>query len=1109
MRPDRLALALSLFTSAAAHAADPRLDGYRTPPGWRVEVAATEPLVINPVTMTWGPDARLYVIEWTPGAGPNDRVKVLTDDDGDGTFDRADIYIDHLDMPAGILLWDGWTYLTLGHDVVRWKDKDGDGTFETKEVVATGFGNDDSHHRVSGMTIGPDGWLYLTTGDSDARAKGSDGSEATVLRSGGVFRCKPDGSRLEVVAFGMRNPWGNVCFDDAFHMFHTDNDNEGSDGFTGCRLLHVVEGGDYGWRLREGARCCMPDYDRATWEGGRPGRLGPITLTGRGAPAGLCCPNSAAFPRSCQNLLIYPDVFRKLLRAYKLKPSGATFAVDQEIELLASDDPLFRPDDAEVGPDGALYILDWRTDSGGAGQHWGNGKTGRIYRMTWAGTDADPARQTFPRDRFAKLTTAEPEALGELLKSDDGVTRRAASLEVIRRRDEARRRFLEEGPGSEVKPGLAHFAKLLKESKPDDGPHPEIALRNRHLVAIVAPDFGLSTVIELTILDLIRYRQDDATTWRIVIEAVGRLPDIGNAGIGDPILAIRLLDALRRPGNDVPIVRSVAVALGYLGGLRRARPGQETSWSVIREEYDREERAIDERAQRRAKDAGAAKDAPKLNGDDHKQISRLETWLIRQMTPELVARRLLELGAESATADPFLRDGITRGLERLGPAGLDAVLKGIGSDHRATAEAALYVLQGWRSPRDVDAIVATATGKTPIPAKARANLFRALREMRDAAPVGPIARWLEEGDRREAEPRAVAVKVLAAMGSRASKEAGTIVPGLLKDEKAEVRRAAIEMAGAARSAEAERALVALVEDDKGAVAERRQGLEELRKYNDRKLVPKLEALFNSAQDPGLRADLLRTLAPLDFAAAAGRAKESLEDPNRELRHEAIALLGQRPETALAVATLYNAGKVPREDLPRVVEAVRSHATPELQAATQALLKKTLLAAPEGAEAERLREFVRRNGNPRRGRGLFFDAKKGNCASCHRLEGVGNALGPDLTRVWQTLSFEKRAESILDPSKEIKEGYRTFKVATTDGRVVTGLLVADKPDGVTLKDAQGREVTIPAAEVDQKGPDSTSLMPAGAAGNLSFNELADLLAFLGDRETQESLREDRR
>ena len=418
----------------AEPSADPRLAGYRTPPGWKVEIAAIEPMVVNPVTMTWAPDGRLFVVEWVQGQGPNDHIKILTDEDGNGTFDKAEMYMDGLELPAGLAFWDGWTYITLNHDVVRFHDPDLDGKYDRKEVIATGFGNDNSHHRVSGLTIGPDGWLYMTTGDSDAHAVGSDGSKSDVLRCGGVFRCKPDGSKLENFAFGMRNPWGNVAFDDEFRMFHTDNDNEGSPGFTGCRLLHVVEGGDYGWRLREGARCCQPDFDRATWNGGRPGRLGSMAETGRGAPAGLCVLNSAAFPPSTRNLLIYPDVFRKLVRAYTVKPVGATFTVDKEYELLASDEGLFRPTDAEIGPDGALYVLDWRTDSGGAGALQGNGKTGRIYRMTWSGTESEPARATLPRERLAKIIKGSFGDLGAALGSGDYATRRLAGLELIRRK---------------------------------------------------------------------------------------------------------------------------------------------------------------------------------------------------------------------------------------------------------------------------------------------------------------------------------------------------------------------------------------------------------------------------------------------------------------------------------------------------------------------------------------------------------------------------------------------------------------------------------------------------------------------------------------------------
>ena len=1079
-------IAALLASAPAAFGAtpDPRLAGYRVAPGYKVTIAATEPLVINPVTMTFGLDGRLFVVEWMPGRGPNDRIKVLTDENGDGTFDRADIYMDGLELPAGVLFWDGWTYVTLDHDLVRFKDKDGDGTFEERQSVVTGFGNDDSHHRVSGIAMGPDGWLYLTTGDSDARAKGSDGSEATVLRSGGVFRCKPDGSKLEVFAFGMRNPWGNVAFDDEFHIFHTDN--EGAPGFTGCRLLHVVEGGDSGWRLREGARCCQPDFDRATWNGGRPGRLGSIAETGRGAPAGLCVLNSAAFPPSTRNLLVYPDVFRKNVRAYALKPAGATYAVDREFELLASDDPLFRPDDAEVGPDGALYLLDWRTDSGGAGQLNGNGTTGRIYRVTWGGTEKEPARPTLPRDRIVELLRSSNRKLVDAMSSRDWDLGRSAALELIRRwRNHEEPVKDPDEIESIFNSWNTIFGNLYWKSLPILGPKP---MASRLAVTIISstigevlPQDGSPGSANHGTAQVRASHSFDPVTRRLGFDAFGRTSEHNNDAWCYDLLATN-------SERDPQTLRSLALALGRSDRQRRAVPGEDVEWGGVVERFDRALLKM--------------KKAP--TGDEKRAVRNDLIALQRSMSSDHLASKLFGMAVEFLEADPFLRDGITRGLEHLGPAGLDRLVKEVTSAEPRHTIAALYALQGWRGTSGATAILKEATRPNDLPTSSRVDLFRALRELGDAVPPDAIAGWLANTPKADPPARAEALRVLAGMGRRAILAAGRVLPAALDDESADVRRAALELANVARSGESKSALIALVKRDDRPVEERRQAVAALRGYEDKGIAPMLVDLA-STKNAGLKNEILRALAPLDFEAAANLARSALDDKDRNLRQEAIALLGQRPATALEVARRYNAGKLPPEDLARVIEAVRPHATPELQEATQTLLKNRLLAAPTGAEARRLREFVQKSGRPERGKAVFLDAKLGNCVACHKLEGVGNAVGPDLTRVWETLSFDKRVESILEPSKEIKEGYATTRVATADGRVLSGLLLADTAEAVVLKDAQGREVRIPAKEVEQKGTDPVSLMPAGVVGHLSFADLADLLAFLGDRKEQESLR----
>ena len=94
--------------------------------------------------------------------------------------------------------------------------------------------------------------LYITSGDDDNFVEGSDGSRATVLRTGAVFRCRPDGSKMETYSLGYRNPYRDIAYDDKFNLFHADNDNEDGSKFQGCRIMHVAEGG--GLRLAAPAR---------------------------------------------------------------------------------------------------------------------------------------------------------------------------------------------------------------------------------------------------------------------------------------------------------------------------------------------------------------------------------------------------------------------------------------------------------------------------------------------------------------------------------------------------------------------------------------------------------------------------------------------------------------------------------------------------------------------------------------------------------------------------------------------------------------------------------------------------------------------------------------
>jgi putative heme-binding domain-containing protein len=129
--------------------------------------------------------------------------------------------------------------------------------------------------------------------------------------------------------------------------------------------------------------------------------------------------------------------------------------------------------------------------------------------------------------------------------------------------------------------------------------------------------------------------------------------------------------------------------------------------------------------------------------------------------------------------------------------------------------------------------------------------------------------------------------------------------------------------------------------------------------------------------------------------------------------------------------------------------------------------------------------------------VFFHSKLGGCFRCHRIEGRGNEVGPDLSTIGRT---ERRGilESILQPSNLVAPNYQTWRIETTDGRVRTGLLVNTNLDEYTYLDDKGKQFKVITRDVVESRPLPTSIMPDGLADLLTDQELRDLLAYLCSR-----------
>jgi quinoprotein glucose dehydrogenase len=199
--------------------------------------------------------------------------------------------------------------------------------------------------------------------------------------------------------------------------------------------------------------------------------------------------------------------------------------------------------------------------------------------------------------------------------------------------------------------------------------------------------------------------------------------------------------------------------------------------------------------------------------------------------------------------------------------------------------------------------------------------------------------------------------------------------------------------------------------------------------------------------------------------------------------------------------------LPRELLPQVSEALRKHAGKEADLAKllTEVMKGGLLLSGDKTELERIEKLVHSKGNAQRGKELYLNGKLLACINCHRMEGVGGNVGPELTRLWDTSSIDKIMESIIDPSKEIKEGYETYSATTKKGQIYTGLRVSQNADEVVIKEATGNEVRIATKDLEEIVKTKTSLMPDNVVSQRSFEQFVDLVAFLKDRKSQESLR----
>lgn len=1147
-------LGLSIITALgtlAAPAADPFAEyvrsteplapeeaarAFKLPEGFSVQLFAAEPQIAKPMNMAFDERGRLWVTESReyPFAAPVDKpgrdaIKVLEDTDGDGRADKVTTFADALNIPIGIYPYKGGAIAWSIPNIWHFQDTDGDGKADKRDVLFGPLGwEKDTHGMNASFRRGFDGWLYITHGfNNTSVVKGRDGNEINI-NSGNTYRVQPDGSRVEIHAWGQVNPFG-LTFDPLGYLYSADCHSS--------PIYQLIRGAHY------------PSFGKPDDGLG----FAPVMMQhshNSTAIGGIAYYADDQWPPEYRDNLFVGNVMTSRVNRDVVRFDGSSPSAKELPDFMTTSDPWFRPSDLHFGPDGALYVADFYNRIIGHYEvplsHPGRDRErGRIWRVSYKSSKR-------PHGRLNWVGAQPGQVVAEL--SSPNLTRRMLAMNHIvdsvgREAREPLRRALGTSPSSQARIhamwALQRMGALDIRSLAEAAGHHDVELR-AHAMRVLSETSNWTG--EHAKLAMGGLGDTNAHVQRAAADALGQHPATGRGlAMVQPLLTARH----NTPRGDNHLLHGVRLALrnqlqvkGTFAGLPQSLP-------------ERDLRAIADVAI-----AVASEEAGRfLLGyiERFNEAPPVTTKYLRHVAKHLPADgvdRLARLArgkfANDVDGQFAMFKSVQEGLAQRG-ASVTGPVKAWGEELAATflkapakeMEWSNRPIEGMKEKKDPwfvqrrqSADGTSARFLCSLPPGGE-HLTGILRSKRFAIPEsltfylaghdgppdkGPQGRNVV---RLRGEKNDVLIEAMPPRNDTAQKVSWDLKAfagqqGVIEVVDSDTGSGYAWLA----VGRFEPAVVSVPKVDPAEIARREQAAAELARTLDLKhLQPQLVALLRKGNETATAA--ARAIATLSansdlealaflygdeaapavlrprLAEAFGKAGDAQHA--RAAVQEAMRISPSRVQVKIAQGLAAS-----REGSETLMEMARQRLAPPALLQDRSVREKVVASNP--AFAARVDEITKGLAPPNEAiqklieqRRKKFDGATAratagaqlftrHCAACHQINKQGGLVGPQLDGI-RARGVERLCEDILDPNRSVDHAFRNTLLVMKDDDVISGLLRREEGETIVLADSTGKEISVPKGRVAERRQSDTSLMPENFGELMSAEEFNDLLAFL--------------